>query len=84
MSPTRPQPRESPAGDVVDCLHGVEVRNPHRWLEDAGAQEVKAWTAGQTQFLEAALSGFPGRRALTFLFQQLRIEGPWQDPVVGS
>jgi prolyl oligopeptidase len=46
---------------VTDCLHGVEVKDPYRWLEDASAPEVKAWTARQTGFLRETLDGSPER-----------------------
>jgi prolyl oligopeptidase len=57
-------PRAFPAtrtDSVVDRFHGVEVRDPYRWLEDDDASEVKSWTAQQNAFLREALDGFPGR-----------------------
>lgn len=47
--------------DVVDKLHGVEVRDPYRWLEDGESAEVRAWTAAQNQHLRDALDKVPGR-----------------------
>jgi prolyl oligopeptidase len=40
---------------VTDCLHGVEVKDPYRWLEDRSAPEVMAWTAQQTRLLRERL-----------------------------
>src|SRR5512147_687570 len=47
--------------NVVDKLHGVEVRDPYRWLEHGDSAEVKAWTAAQNRYLREHLDGFPGR-----------------------
>jgi prolyl oligopeptidase len=45
----------------VDKLHGVEVRDPYRWLENGDAPEVKAWTEAQNQYLRRMLDAVPVR-----------------------
>lgn len=52
---------ETRKGDVVDELHGVEVADPYRWLEDDNAAETKAWVAAQNKVTEAYLSKIPAR-----------------------
>jgi len=47
--------------DVVDKIHGVEVLDPYRWLEEGESAEVNAWTAAQNQHLRAELDKVPGR-----------------------
>ena len=42
-------------GAVLETLHGVEVADPFRWLEETDAPEVKAWTAEQNAATRAAL-----------------------------
>jgi prolyl oligopeptidase len=46
---------------VVEKLHGVEVADPYRWLEDAGAPAVKEWVEKQNAFTRSALDKLPGR-----------------------
>ncbi|WP_250645987.1 hypothetical protein [Propioniciclava coleopterorum] len=47
--------------DLTETLHGVEVSDPYRWLEDADDPDVQAWAGEQQAFTEAALAGLPGR-----------------------
>jgi prolyl oligopeptidase len=54
----------SPAHPVVDTLHGTSVADPYRWLEDAGAGEVRAWFQAQGAHARAELGALPGRAAL--------------------
>jgi prolyl oligopeptidase len=49
---------------VTEILHGVEVRDPYRWLEDESAAEVRAWTAAQGTFARSVLDALPGREAI--------------------
>ena len=50
--------------DVVDHLHGVDVPDPYRWLEDADAPEVKSWTDAQNAATRRVLDRVPGRPGL--------------------
>jgi prolyl oligopeptidase len=36
--------------DVREVLHGVEVTDPYRWLEDGNAPETRAWIAAQQEY----------------------------------
>jgi prolyl oligopeptidase len=45
----------------VDLLHGVEVADPHRWLEDDDDPEVAAWCDAQNQRTRAVLDALPSR-----------------------
>src|SRR6187551_2591623 len=57
--------------DVVDRLHGVDVADPYRWLEDSDAPEVQAWTDAQNAATRRALDRVPGRAALEQRLWQL-------------
>src|SRR5919199_5630663 len=49
------------AENVVDKIHGVEVADPYRWLEDADNPEVKEWVAKQNSYTRSILDDLPGR-----------------------
>jgi prolyl oligopeptidase len=38
---------ESHRTDEVEILHGVEVRDPYRWLEELDSEQVRAWITAQ-------------------------------------
>jgi prolyl oligopeptidase len=57
----KPKFPESRVEIVTDCLHGVAVEDPYRWLENSSAPEVRAWTEQQTRFLRKTLDGAPNR-----------------------
>ncbi len=50
--------------NVVETLHGVEVRDPYRWLEDAGSQETQDWTREQNAHTRAVLDSYSIRPAV--------------------
>ena len=56
---------------VVDTVHGVQIPDPYRWLEDAGKPEVKAWMAAQDQLARGYLARLPGRDKLLARFKEL-------------
>ncbi|MHC5012483.1 MAG: prolyl oligopeptidase family protein, partial [Planctomycetota bacterium] len=50
--------------DAVDVMHGVEVPDPYRWLEEDDAPDVVAWDRAQHALLQRYLEGVPGRDRL--------------------
>ncbi len=57
--------------DIVDTIHGVEVADPYRWLEDVDAPEVQTWMDAQDSATRAYLADLPGREALAKRFSEL-------------
>ncbi len=48
---------------MIDVLHGHEVPDPYRWLEDGDGSEVAAWVLAQNERTRQALDARPDRRA---------------------
>ncbi len=66
-----PSPPPTRTGDVVDVLHGVEVPDPYRWLEDQEAPETRRWIDEQNAYTDRVLTQIPGRERLARLARQL-------------
>ncbi len=47
--------------DTTDTLHGHEVADPYRWLEDPDSEETRAWVAEQNRLSRAHLDGLESR-----------------------
>jgi prolyl oligopeptidase len=47
--------------EVVDVLHGVEVPDPYRWLEDGDRPDVVVWAEQQNERTREALDARPDR-----------------------
>jgi prolyl oligopeptidase len=67
--------------DLVEKLHGVEVRDPYRWLEKGDTDEVKAWTVAQNRRLREHLDKVPGRAWLEQRLWQWQETGSLSAPV---
>jgi prolyl oligopeptidase len=56
---------------IVDTLHGVQVADPYRWLEDEKASDVQSWMKAQDTLTRGWLSRVPVREALARRFHEL-------------
>jgi prolyl oligopeptidase len=45
-------------------LHGVEVDDPYRWMENLGDPAVQGWFKAQNEYARSVLAGLPGRAEL--------------------
>src|SRR5262245_6803094 len=60
-SAERPAYPPTRVADVVENLHGTEVHDPYRWLEDGASPEVQSWARDQNTFARGRLDGLAGR-----------------------
>jgi prolyl oligopeptidase len=66
---------------IVDTLHGVQVADPYRWLEDEKASEVQAWMKAQDRLTRDWLAGVTVRDALARRFRELFYQEAISPPI---
>ncbi|MGA7794090.1 MAG: prolyl oligopeptidase family serine peptidase [Candidatus Acidiferrales bacterium] len=54
-------PPVTPIEPITDVLHGVEITDPYRWLEDQNSPRTRQWIEEQTAYTRAYLDAIPGR-----------------------
>ncbi|KAI1321655.1 hypothetical protein EDD11_003135 [Mortierella claussenii] len=66
--------------DVKDILHGKEVADPYRWLEDPESKETEAFVQEQSALADQFMNKFDGKakfnERLTELFDYERVSAP--------
>jgi prolyl oligopeptidase len=69
--------------DQVDDYHGTKVMDPYRWLENADAEDTKAWVETQNKVTFAYLNEIPAReqikQRLTKLWNYERFGTPFSE-----
>jgi len=58
------KPPETRRENVVETLHGVQIVDPYRWLEDQESPETRAWIDEQNRYSHSFIDTLPGRDAL--------------------
>ncbi len=54
-----PKPPKTRREDLVEVIHGKEIADPYRWLEDDHSDETGAWVAAQNELTSAFLEPDP-------------------------
>jgi prolyl oligopeptidase len=64
-------PPKTRTDNVKEVIHGVEVVDPYRWLEDQNSPDTRAWIDAQNEYTDALLGSLPGRDQLKQRITQL-------------
>jgi len=56
---------ESKKIDFVETIHGYEIRDDYRWLEDFTSDESKAWVNEQNRFTQNFIGQNKYKRSIT-------------------
>jgi prolyl oligopeptidase len=59
-----PKPPATKTDNVKETLHGTELTDPYRWLEDQNSPETRAWIDTQNAYTQALIGHQPGREAI--------------------
>ena len=78
-TPIPPIP-DTPRDDIREILHGVELTDRYRWLEDGDAPAVREWSTAQQARTAAFLDAVPGRDLLAARHDALSRIGRVSDP----
>ncbi|GAB4222924.1 MAG: prolyl oligopeptidase family serine peptidase [Acidobacteriota bacterium] len=66
-----PPPPETRVEPVTETLHGEEITDPYRWLEDQDSPETRAFIEAQNAYTDQLLGTRPGRDALRSRLEKL-------------
>ncbi|MEV0086730.1 prolyl oligopeptidase family serine peptidase [Saccharopolyspora sp. NPDC050642] len=66
--------------DIVEDLHGHQVADPYRWLEDPAEPRTEAWSAAQDALARTWLDALPGREAIAERMRSLLSSGSVSAP----
>lgn len=57
-------PPKTRADNVQEVIHGAEIVDAYRWLEDRKSPETKAWIEAQNKYTQSILAPLPERELL--------------------
>src|SRR6266446_5131669 len=82
MPPAVSAPPPTLVEPVTEVLHGVEVTDPYRWLEEQNSPRTRAWLEEQTRYTREYLLAIPGREQISERVRELMaikeiISEPW-------
>lgn len=64
MPPVVAAPPPTLVDPVTETLHGVEITDPYRWLEDQNSPRTRAWLEEQKPYTRAYLDAIPSRNQI--------------------
>jgi prolyl oligopeptidase len=72
---TLPRYPDARRQDLVEAIHGHEVADPYRWLEDPASEQTTAWLTAQAELYASYTARLPGREKLTERLARLLAAG---------
>jgi prolyl oligopeptidase len=76
---------ETSVEPITDVLHGVEVNDPYRWLEEQDSLRTRKWIEEQMLHARACLDSIPSRDEITKrITELLTVETYWMPQRVGN
>jgi prolyl oligopeptidase len=70
----------APRSDVTDSLHGVQVPDPYRWLENPESAGTQSWLAAQDELYARISGGWARRDAFAARLAELMAAGTVSPP----
>lgn len=82
MPPAVVAPPPTPVDPVTETLHGVEITDPYRWLEDRNSPRTRKWIEEQTAYTRSYFDAIQGREQIRERVKELLalkegISEPW-------
>jgi prolyl oligopeptidase len=66
---------------IFDCIHGIQVTDPYRWLEQQDAPQTRKWIEDQTAYTRAYFEAVPERERIgTRVEKLLQFKGAISEP----
>jgi prolyl oligopeptidase len=72
---------DAPRLDVTESIHGYEVADPYRWLEDPDSEQTRDWLRAEADLYAGYRAGIPGRDTLAARLTELLAAGDVDAPV---
>jgi prolyl oligopeptidase len=57
-------PPKTEVSEVKETIHGVEIVDSYRWLEDQNSPQTRAWIDAENAYTDSLLKQIPGRETL--------------------
>ena len=75
-------PPPTPVEPVTEILHGIEVTDPYRWLEDQNSPRTRKWLEEQAAYTRAYFDAIPERKQIRARVKELLalkevVSEPW-------
>jgi prolyl oligopeptidase len=75
-------PPRTPVEPVTEILHGIEITDPYRWLEDQNSPQTRKWLEDQSAYTRAYFAAIPDREQIRARVRELLavkevISEPW-------